>query len=394
MNQIFEIGVVSSNRTKKLIRLTTVSGSLNVLLKGQLSFLSNYFEVIGVASDFGTGDLGVVSSREGLRTIDIQMHREISLLNDVNSLWRLIQLFRKERPYIVHANTPKGSLLAMMAAWITYVPHRIYTVTGLRFETTTGWFRWLLITMERITCWCATKVIPEGEGVKSALIRNGITKKPLKVILNGNINGVDVGHYSCLAEVSERVESIRGEGNAFNFIFVGRLVKDKGINELVRAFLKLSNAYSDVRLYLVGDLENELDPLDKDVKSSMEREKAIVAWGFQSDVRPFFAASDVLVFPSYREGFPNVVLQAGAMELPSIVTDINGCNEIIQDGVNGRIIPSRDEEALYEAMKWMYEHRDAEVKEMAKRARPMIVERYEQHKVWEALLEEYRSLEK
>ena len=393
MNQIFKVETIASDRAKKLIRLTTITGSLNMLLKGQLNFLSSYFEVIGVASDFGTGNLEVVSNREGVRTIDIQMHREISLWNDVNSLWRLIKLFRKEKPYIVHANTPKGSLLAMMAAWMTCVPHRIYTVTGLRFETTTGWFRWLLITMERITCLCATKVIPEGEGVKNALIRNGVTKKPLKVVLNGNINGVDIEHYSRSVKILEEVKSIREEKDTFNFIFVGRLVKDKGINELVKAFLKLLSDYSDIRLYLVGDLENELDPLDKDVKSKIQKEKAIVAWGFQLDVRPFFAASDVLVFPSYREGFPNVVLQAGAMELPSIVTDINGCNEIIQDGINGKIIPPRNEDALYNAMKWFYEHRNDEVKEMAKRARPMIVERYEQHKVWEALLEEYRSLE-
>lgn len=169
------------------------------------------------------------------------MHREISLWNDVNSLWRLIKLFRKEKPYIVHANTPKGSLLAMMAAWMTRVPHRVYTVTGLRFETTTGGFRWLLITMERITCWCAIKVIPEGEGVKKTLVRNGIIKKPLKVLLNGNINGVDVEHYLCSAEVLKKMEDIREEKHTFNFIFVGRLVKDKGINELVRAFMKLIN---------------------------------------------------------------------------------------------------------------------------------------------------------
>ena len=137
---------------QKLIRLTTISGSLNDLLKGQLRFLSDYYEVVGVASDKGTGRLKEVSEREGVRCIDIPMHREISLLNDVKSLWKLIRLFKREKPYIVHANTPKGSLLAMVAAWIVRVPHRIYTVTGLRFETATGSFRRLLILMEKITC--------------------------------------------------------------------------------------------------------------------------------------------------------------------------------------------------------------------------------------------------
>ena len=378
---------------QKLIRLTTISGSLNDLLKGQLRFLSDYYEVVGVASDTGTGRLKEVSEREGVRCIDIPMHREISLLNDVKSLWKLIRLFKREKPYIVHANTPKGSLLAMVAAWTVRVPHRIYTVTGLRFETATGRFRRLLILMEKVTCKCATKVIPEGEGVKKVLITNNITKKPLKVILNGNINGIDVKFYSRSKEMIQRMDFIKEEGT-FNFVFVGRIVKDKGINELVKAFSRLLVVYPNVRLQLVGGFERDLDPLAEDVEKMIEENRKIVAWGFQRDVRLFFAASDILVFPSYREGFPNVVLQAGAMELPSIVTDINGCNEIIRNGVNGKIIPPRDEAALYEMMKWFYEHRDDEVKEMAKRARPMIVERYEQQKVWEALLEEYRSLDK
>ncbi len=377
---------------QKLVRLTTISVSLNSLLKGQLRFLSNYYDIVGVASDFDTGQLQEVVEHEGIRCVDIPIYREISLFNDVVSLWKLILFFRKERPYIVHANTPKGSLLAMVAAWIVCVPHRIYTVTGLRFETTAGRLKWLLVTMEKITCWCATKVIPEGEGVKRVLIANHITNKPLRVILNGNINGVDAVYYSRSEEVMRKVKTIKDE-DTFNFIFVGRLVKDKGINELVRAFFRLLKLYPNLRLHLVGGFERELDPLACDVEQAIKQNEAIIAWGFQMDVRPFFAAADVLVFPSYREGFPNVVLQAGVMELPSIVTDINGCNEIIQDGVNGKIIPPRDEGALYKMMKWFYEHRDDEVKAMAKRARPMIVERYEQHKVWEALLEEYRSLD-
>lgn len=373
---------------QKLIRLTTISDSLKTLLKGQLAFLNHYYEVVGVAS--GKENLDVVSKHEGIRTIEVQMHREISPWNDLQSLWKLIKLFYKERPYIVHANTPKASLLSMAAAWITRVPHRIYTVTGLRFETTTGNFRSLLITMEKLTCWFATKVIPEGEGVKKTLLNYRITNKPLKVVLNGNINGVDMGHFSRTAEVMQQAIPIKYIG--FTFVFVGRLVRDKGINELVRAFVRLLQEKPNVRLLLVGSLETELDPLEKETQQLMEQCSQIIMVGFQSDVRPFFAASDALAFPSYREGFPNVVLQAGAMGLPSIVTDINGCNEIVKEGVNGKIIPPRDEQILYEAMKWFYEHRDDEVKIMAENARPMIAERYEQHKVWEALLKEYQSL--
>lgn len=375
---------------KVFFRVTTVSSSLSILLKGQLQFLNRYYEVVGVAS--GSDCLKLLEEREGIRTFEVPMERKISLFHDVYSLFKFIQLFSREHPYIVHANTPKASLLSMIAAWIVRVPHRIYTVTGLRFETTTGWLHWLLIVMEKITCRCATMVIPEGKGVKNTLLVYRITNKPLKVILNGNINGVDTEYFSLSQEVIEKSNSIRKD-SFFTFIFVGRMVKDKGVNELVYNFVKLYAKYANIRLFLVGDFERELDPLNEDVENLIEAYKSILVVGYQSDVRPYFAASDALIFPSYREGFPNVVLQAGAMELPSIVTDINGCNEIIYDGVNGKIIPARDEEALYNAMEWFYIHRNKEVKEMAKKARPMIVERYEQCEVWGALLKEYQSLE-
>lgn len=373
----------------KLFRITTVSESLSVLLEGQLKFLSDYYEVVGIAS--GKEALKVVGEREGIRVIDVPMKREISVFSDVLSLFRLIRLFYKERPHIVHANTPKASLLSMVAAWITRVPHRIYFVTGLRFETTAGKFRCLLVWMEKITCWCATKVIPEGEGVKRTLLANRITRKPLKVILNGNINGVDIDYFNWKAVSDDDVEKLKVV-DCYTFVFVGRLVRDKGVGELVHAFVKLYQQYKHIRLLLVGGLEQGLDPLDEETLTLLHNHDAICAVGFQRDVRPYLAASDALVFPSYREGFPNVVLQAGAMGLPSVVTDINGCNEIVQEGVNGKIIPSRDENALYGAMKWFYEHRDEEVKEMALRARPLIIERYERHKVWNALLEEYKAL--
>lgn len=374
---------------KKLFRITTVAESLSILLKGQLGFLNDYYEVVGIAS--GKENLKVVEEREGIRVIDVPMRREIAMVADVVSLFRLIRLFYRERPYIVHANTPKASLLSMIAAWITRVPHRIYTVTGLRFETATGKFRRLLVGMEKITCWCATKVIPEGEGVKKTLMANRITRKPLKVILNGNINGIDIDYFNREAVLADEVEKLRVSG-CYTFVFVGRLVRDKGIRELVRAFSKLYRQCKHIRLFVVGGLEQKLDSLDEETLTLLQKHEAIYAVGFQQDIRPYLAASDALVFPSYREGFPNVVLQAGAMGLPAIVTDISGCNEIIQNGVNGIIIPSRDENILYEAMEWFYEHQHEEIKEMAKHARPIISERYESHKVWEALLKEYQSL--
>lgn len=376
----------------KIIRITTADISLHSLLKGQLEFLNQEFEVVGLASN--TGVLQEVGEREGIRVIDVPMHREISVVSDFRCLLKLIRVFRKERPFIVHSNTPKGSLLSMIAAKIVSVPNRLYLVTGLRYQGASGFGRWLLKTMERITCLCATKVIPEGEGVKETLIKDRITDKPLEVIHNGNINGIDTSYFSREASPKSR-EDIRSEigltKDDFAFIFIGRIVRDKGMNELADAMRLLGRTHSAIKLILVGSFESELDPLASGNEDFFKSSFNVKYVGRQADVRPFLLAADALVFPSYREGFPNVVLQAGAMGLPSIVTDINGCNEVISEGFNGVIIPPRNLDALVEKMTWFIEHPE-EVNEMALNSRDIIVSKYEQKDVWNSLLQMYKDL--
>ena len=387
---------------KKLIRVTTSDISLDSLIKGQLKFLSSEFEVIGVSNN--TGVLAMVGEREGIRTIEIPMHREISLFSDIKCLWLLYKLFRKEKPDIVHANTPKGSMLSMIASKLAYVPHRLYTVTGLRYEGASGLFRTLLMAMERISCYCATKVIPEGEGVKKTLLKDKITSKEMHIILNGNINGIDTEYFNPDLFNRDRTHNKLYTGNKkdirrdlnlneddFVFIFIGRIVRDKGMNELTVCMKRFKAEKKNVKLLLVGRFESKLDPLDADNEEFLRSDPNIHFLGYQNDVRPFFVAADVLVFPSYREGFPNVVLQAGAMGIPAIVTNINGCNEIIKEDFNGKIFSSKDVNALYEKMNWCLNNKNR-VKDMASQSRKMIVDRYRQEEVWEATLQEYKKL--
>ena len=373
----------------KLFRVTATDFSLHLLLEGQLKFLNKEFDVVGVAAD--TGLLKGVGEREGIRVIDVPMHRDIAIWADINCLFKLVRLFRKEKPFIVHSNTPKGSLLSMMAAKVTRVPNRIYTVAGLRFQGEGGAKRWLLKTMERIACACATKVIPEGEGVKGTLQAERITRKPLQVIHNGNINGIDTSFYSpeaCGKTQDEMRRELRLNDDDFVFIFIGRIVKDKGMNELAEVMRRLGER---CKLILVGPFESELDPLEEGNEEFFRTSEAVRYVGYQNDVRPYLLAADALVFPSYREGFPNVVMQAGAMGLPSIVTDINGCNEIIVEGENGRIIQPRDVDALEKMMEWFLDNKII-VEEMASKSRLIIHDRYEREDVWKALLKMYKSL--
>lgn len=373
---------------KKLFRISTIPTSLETLLKGQLKMLSEYYEVVAVSSP---GEkMKVLEEREGVRTVSIPMERRISLVKDFISLLRLIVLFAKERPDMVHSITPKAGLLSMLAAWITRVPVRMHTFTGLVFPTATGKMQKLLIAMDRLTCFCATHINPEGEGVKRDLVNYNITYRPLHIIANGNVNGIDLEYFDKTPEVVEKACSYKKEGT-FTFCFVGRMVRDKGINELVHSFLRLYQKDERVRLLLVGPFEKELDPVLPEVEEHILHHPGICYMGYQNDVRPFLVASDALVFPSYREGFPNVVIQAGAMGLPAIVTDINGCNEIVLPDLNGVIIPSKDEQALYESMKYFASH-PVEVERMAVNARPLIASRYEQRIVWNALLDEYKSI--
>ena len=336
-------------------------------------------------------ELQEIEQREGVKTIAVPMERHISPLKDLKSLWKLVKVFRNEKPDMVHSITPKAGLLSMIAAWICRVPVRLHTFTGLVFPTATGLTQKILILTDRITCACATHISPEGEGVKNDLINYKITKKPLKVLGHGNVRGIDLSHYNPeLPQVIEEASKIKKEG-IFAFVFVGRLVRDKGIHELVNAFSRLNKELAEVRLLLVGPEERDLDPLNPETIREIESNPAIEAVGSKKDVRPWLLASDALVFPSYREGFPNVVIEAGAMGLPSIVTDINGSREIIIEGENGVIIPPKDENALYKAMKDFVENPE-KVKAMFGNARPLIETRYEQSFVRQCLKDYYKEI--
>lgn len=376
---------------KKIIRSTTIPASLNTFCNGVLHELSEKYEVIGLSSP--GEELQIIAEREGVRVIEVPMERHISLWNDFKSLLKLIRVFRVERPEMVHSMTPKAGMLCMLAAWLVRVPVRIHTFTGLVWPTETGFKRKLLMFTDKITCFCATHIIPEGEGVKNDLLSNGITKKPLRVLGYGNVRGVDMNYYSRRPDVEELAEKLRDD-KKFTFVFVGRIVRAKGINELCKAFHRLHERYPQTRCWLVGPFEDNLDPISKESREIIERsDSGIVSVGPKSgdELLAFYAAADCFVFPSYREGFPNTVLEAGAMGLSSIVTDINGSREIIKEGENGMVIPVKDENALVEAMIRMVEDKDGR-EQMALNARKMVENRYEQGFVRSCLYKYYEDV--
>lgn len=378
---------------KKVIRVAALSDSLRVLLKGQLRFLNDQYDILGVGS--GVDSAQKLAEEEGIRTVSLHIERRISPLQDLKSLFKLYRLFRREKPYIVHSITPKAGLLSMAAAYFARVPHRAHTFTGLVFPTSTGLLKKVLIFFDKVICYFATDIYPEGQGVKNDLIAYNITSKELKIIGHGNVNGINLNHYDPSLYGLEAQHKLRErfgiDKDDFVFLFVGRIGFDKGITELVNAFVQVRKEFDSAKLLLVGTFEKEHDPLPNDINDEIENNQGIVCAGWQNDVRPFFSICNVFVLPSYREGFPNVVLQAGAMGKFSIVTDINGSNEIVQDGINGTIIPVRNSDALSQQMKQCLLDRQ-QYQGYNEEFRRLISEKYEQHIVWTALLEEYQKM--
>lgn len=369
---------------KKLIYCSTIPMSLNIFCRGLLREMSDHCEVVAVSSP--GQDLDEIAEREKVRCIPLPMQREIALFADICALFRLIRLFRHEQPDAVHSFTPKAGLLCMMAARIARVPVRIHTFTGLVWPTTTGLKRLIIRTTDRLTCTCATHIIAEGQGVRNDIIGGQITRKPVEVLGYGNVRGIDSEYWKPAARAIATVENRQ----ALRFVFVGRLVPDKGINELIQAYLKLLDQYPSCTLTLVGWYE-EASPLLPQTIEAINHNPTISFVDRQDDVRPFYQQADCLVFPSYREGFPNVVLEAGAMGLPAIVTNINGSREIIQNRENGLIIPPRDAEQLLLAMQFMLEHPDERAR-MAEAARGLIVNRFEQKFVRKCQKEFYKQI--
>ncbi|MBD3583452.1 glycosyltransferase family 4 protein [Flavobacterium selenitireducens] len=379
---------------KKIIRITTVPISLEKLLSGQIAFMKEHFEIKAVSSE--PERLSAFGKQQGIDTHAVGLTRKLTPVQDLKALWQLYRYLKKEKPFIVHSHTPKAGTVGMLAAKLAGVPHRLHTVAGLPLLVAKGKKRKLLDFVEKITYAAATQVYPNSYGLRDIIVQNGYcAPEKLTVLANGSSNGIDTSVFDPELFSDKEIQDLRRSlgisPDDVVFIFIGRLVRDKGIRELVSAFDRISADHPKAKLLLVGRYEPDLDPLDEATMTKIASNQNIIETGYQTEIRPYFLASDILTFPSYREGFPNVVLQAAAMRLPAIVSDINGCNEIITQGKNGLIVPVADENALHEAMLKLLD--DSELREkMRDSSREEIRKRYEQNFVWSAILEEYRSL--
>lgn len=373
---------------KKLFRITTYPISLRRLLDGQLRFFSDHFQMTAIANP--SSELDELGNQQGVRTIGIPLSRKITPIQDLISLWQMTRLFLKEKPDIIHTHTPKAGLIGMVAGWLTRCPKRIHTVAGLPLMASTGFKKQILIAVERITYACATVVIPNSQGLYQYISDNHMCDpKKLHFIEPGSSNGINLDYFS-LNAIQPEIMKIRLALNLYSDIFVfafaGRIVRDKGIQELVAAFCKLATTSPQIRLLIIGDFDHGLNPISEDARKTLIDHPQIIMVGFQTDIRPYLAVSDMLVLPSYREGLPQILLQACAMDTPCIATDIMGCNEIITEK-NGQLVEAQSTDSLYQAMNRAISNTD-KVNQWKSQARESI-KHYDQQLIWQQLLDIY-----
>lgn len=378
----------------KLIRITTVPISLKLLLTGQMKYLKEQgWDVIMVSAEGREVDQAI--KNEGVRHEVIPFTRKITPLHDLKCIWQLIQLFKREKPDIVHTHTPKAGLLGMIAANLAGVKIRIHTLAGIPAMAAEGNKKNLLESTEKWTYSNSTEVWPNSEGLRKFVIQNELCpENKLRIIGKGSSNGVDLEKFNreSLKEnhlVAATMRIMPGE-DEFIILSVGRLVKDKGIEELVSAFLN-SKIVNHSKLVLLGAFEQDLDPLSPEIIQTIQDHPRIIQIDWSDHVAHYLALSDVLVHPSHREGFPNVLLEAGAMQVPVICSDIIGNSDIITQQKTGLIFPVKDVTVLKEALEFAFVKRER-MNHYATNLYREIVENYDRNVIQKEIFSNYERL--
>lgn len=384
----------SQHRRPRLLYITTHGMSAASLMRGQLAMLKERgFDVIVMASP--CEELDLVARREGVQTIGIPIEREINPLQDLRTLVRLVREIHRLRPDLVNAGTPKAGMLGMLAAWIARVPVRLYTLRGLRLETTTGWKSQVLRFTERLAAGCAQRVICVSHSIRSVYLQRRLSRPEKCLVLGaGSSNGVNVDRFRLTderliqARARRRVLGIPEEAPVIGFS--GRLTKDKGITELTAAWQSLRSEFPDLHLLLVGDFETG-DPVPEETVRLLRSERQVVLTGFVGDPEVHFPIMDLLAFPSYREGFPNVPLEAAAAERPVVGFAATGTVDAVVHGETGLLVPVGDAEGLAQAIR-TYLKDDLLRARHGRAGAERVQQHFRNETVWAALCDLYESL--
>lgn len=380
-------------RERKTDSLSIVIGVTHaqtcLVLSGRLRMLREAGFRVTLVSSPGELLSGTAAS-EGVEAVAVPMERRIAPWADLVSLMRLWRLLRRLKPDVVEFSTPKAGLLGMLAATLCGVPQRVYMLRGLKLETATGFKRQVLGVAERIASGCAHRVLCNSASLRARAL--GLRLAParkLDILGQGSSNGVDIARFSPGPSEVRRQLGIAPEAHVAGF--VGRLTRDKGLPELVCAFDSILRAEPHTHLLLVGWFDAAEDSLDPVLQARIRRHPRIHLTGFVEDTADYYRAMDVMVLPTWREGFPNVVLEAAASGIPVVTTHSTGSRDSVVPEVTGLMIPPGYPEAISEAVLRLLRDPERRLR-MGRAARAWVLEHYANGHVLGMTVEYYKSL--
>lgn len=374
----------------KILYIISSSMSLR-LLRGQLQYLQKQgFEVSLIISP--GEELTKPELCQHINIIPVSMERGISPLKDLQSLAELISIILQIKPDLCNSGTTKAGLLGGLASWLTRVPSRFFVLRGIRLETTTGMKRWLLWLSDKMACACATQIICVSNSVKETAEKlNLLSSEKAIVIGKGSSNGIDPSRFATTSERKLAAQQLRKQfqlpEEASVIGFVGRFTRDKGIKELLESFLILSEKYPALYLLLVGDFD-QTDPVPFKTQKTIQTHPRVIVPGFVDDVAAYYQLMDIVALPTYREGFPNVVLEAGAAKKPVVATKATGCVDAVVDGETGLLVDVGNVDSLTKALELYMNNRELREKHGAA-GYQRVLNNFRQEIIWEGLNQEY-----
>lgn len=378
-----------------LLHVVTVPWTLWAFFAGQIRHMKeNGFEVAAVSSE--GPQAGFVEQRDDIRVYRVPMQRRISPLADIIALFRLFRIIRRLRPTIVHGHTPKAGFLGMLAACFARAPVRIFTLHGLRGSQIKGIKGKIVEFSERLTCRLAHEVLAVSNSLCQEAIDRGLCSRDrIKVLANGSCNGIDAENRFNPEKYPKevRTQMRRRYGipeDALVLCYVGRIVRDKGIVELAEAWLRLRREFENLYLLMVGEFESG-DDVGPEVSEVLKSDDRVCVTGFVYDMPEHYSAVDLVILPTYREGFGYTALEAAAMGLPVVATKVVGCVDAVEDGRTGILVPVKDAVALYEAIKGLLSDKSLRER-LGQAGRQRALQRFAPDAIWGALHSEYVSL--
>lgn len=375
-------------KKNKVLHIIAVSFSINYFFGNQFSYLSkknNNEYHLGCSP---SNEFFELSKELNYVPFEVLITRDINPFKDLKAIFSVYRYIKKNKINKVIGHTPKGGMIAMIASFLAGISDRIYFRHGIIYETSSGFKRIILKNIDRLSGFLATKVVCVSNSIKEISEKDKLNDPDKSVVLGlGTCNGIDTNNkynpdFYEKYIINDLKSKLSIKEKDFVVGFVGRLVKDKGINELIQAWDIVKETHKNVKLLLIGPIEVR-DSISDYSKNKISQDESIIFTDFVLDAAPYYSLMNVFILPSYREGFPTVALEASSMEKPVLITKATGCTESIKENVTGIFISYEPKDI---SSKIIYYLENSEVEKIhGKNGRMFVQENFEQTKIWDII---------